>query len=94
METVVESEPHCPVPETVPERQSIKGDRIVISCIYELAQKLPLIITDSYSSIQFRYIGALVNMDTWDKAFDVIEGEKLYKRNLSTGSGFGDSVEE
>jgi len=33
-------------------------------------------------------------METRDKAFDVINREKLYKRNLRTGSGFGDSVEE
>lgn len=38
-----------------------------------------LLLTDSHSPGQFRTIGPLVNMDAWYKAFDVKEGDKLYK---------------
>lgn len=37
------------------------------------------IIVDPHSPGQFRTIGPLVNMDAWYKAFDVKEGDKLYK---------------
>ncbi|MBK9571060.1 MAG: M13 family metallopeptidase [Chitinophagaceae bacterium] len=39
-----------------------------------------LIITDTHSPGKFRSIGAPVNMDAWYKAFDVKEGERLYKK--------------
>ena len=39
-----------------------------------------LIITDTHSPGQFRTIGAPVNMDAWYNAFDVKEGDKLYKK--------------
>jgi len=38
-----------------------------------------LIITDTHSPGPYRTIGAPVNMDAWYKAFDVKEGDKLYK---------------
>ncbi|HET8829677.1 MAG TPA: M13 family metallopeptidase [Pelobium sp.] len=38
-----------------------------------------LIIVDPHSPGQFRTIGPLVNMDAWYKAFEVKEGDKLYK---------------
>jgi putative endopeptidase len=38
-----------------------------------------LIITDSHSPAKFRTIGAPVNMDAWYQAFNVKEGDKLYK---------------
>ena len=40
-----------------------------------------LIITDTHSPNTYRTIGAPVNMDAWYKAFDVKEGEKLYKKS-------------
>ena len=39
-----------------------------------------LIITDTHSPGQYRTIGAPVNMDAWYNAFDVKEGDKLYKK--------------
>ena len=39
-----------------------------------------LIITDTHSPGQFRTIGAPVNMDAWYNAFNVKEGDKLYKK--------------
>ena len=39
-----------------------------------------LIITDSHSPAPYRTIGAPVNMDAWYKAFNVKEGDKLYKQ--------------
>ncbi len=39
-----------------------------------------LIITDSHSPGKFRTIGAPVNMDAWYKAFNVKQGDKLYKK--------------
>ncbi len=39
-----------------------------------------LIITDTHSPGQYRTIGAPVNMDAWYKAFNVKEGDKLYKK--------------
>ena len=39
-----------------------------------------LIITDTHSPGPYRTIGAPVNMDAWYKAFDVKEGDKLYKK--------------
>ena len=39
-----------------------------------------LIITDTHSPAPYRTIGAPVNMDAWYKAFDVKEGDKLYKK--------------
>jgi putative endopeptidase len=39
-----------------------------------------LIITDTHSPNQFRTIGAPVNMDAWYNAFNVKEGDKLYKK--------------
>lgn len=39
-----------------------------------------LLKTDTHSPGQYRTIGPLVNMDAWYKAFDVKEGDKLYKR--------------
>ncbi len=38
------------------------------------------IVTDPHSPIQFRTIGAPVNMDAWYEAFQVQPGEKLYKK--------------
>lgn len=38
-----------------------------------------LILTDPHSPGQYRTIGPIVNMDAWYKAFDVKEGDKLYK---------------
>ncbi|MFC5284966.1 M13 family metallopeptidase [Pedobacter alpinus] len=38
-----------------------------------------LLITDSHSPGPYRTIGAIVNMDAWYKAFNVKEGDKLYK---------------
>lgn len=38
------------------------------------------ILTDSHSPAPYRTIGAPVNMDAWYKAFDVKEGDKLYKK--------------
>lgn len=37
------------------------------------------IIIDPHSPSEYRTIGPLVNMDAWYKAFDVKEGDKLYK---------------
>ncbi len=37
------------------------------------------IIVDPHSPGEYRTIGPLVNMDAWYKAFDVKEGDKLYK---------------
>lgn len=37
------------------------------------------ILTDPHSPGPYRTIGPLVNMDAWYKAFDVKEGDKLYK---------------
>ncbi len=39
-----------------------------------------LIITDTHSPGQYRTIGAPVNMDAWYNAFNVKEGDKLYKK--------------
>ncbi len=39
-----------------------------------------LIITDTHSPGPYRTIGAPVNMDAWYKAFNVQEGDKLYKK--------------
>jgi putative endopeptidase len=39
-----------------------------------------LIITDSHSPGKYRTIGPLVNMDAWYKAFNVKEGDRLYKK--------------
>lgn len=39
-----------------------------------------LIITDPHSPGEYRTIGAPVNMDAWYKAFNVKEGDKLYKK--------------
>lgn len=39
-----------------------------------------LIITDTHSPNQFRTIGAPVNMDAWYNAFNIKEGDKLYKK--------------
>ncbi len=39
-----------------------------------------LIITDTHSPNQFRTIGAPVNMDAWYNAFNVKEGDKLFKK--------------
>jgi len=39
-----------------------------------------LIITDTHSPGPYRTIGTPVNMDAWYKAFDVKEGDKLYKK--------------
>ncbi len=39
-----------------------------------------LIITDTHSPGPYRTIGAPVNMDAWHKAFNVKEGDKLYKK--------------
>jgi len=39
-----------------------------------------LIVTDTHSPGPYRTIGAPVNMDAWYKAFDVKEGDKLYKK--------------
>lgn len=39
-----------------------------------------LIITDSHSPAKYRTIGAPVNMDAWYNAFNVKEGDKLYKK--------------
>jgi putative endopeptidase len=39
-----------------------------------------LIITDTHSPGPYRTIGAPVNMDAWYKAFNVKEGDKLYKK--------------
>ncbi|HMO62309.1 MAG TPA: M13 family metallopeptidase [Ferruginibacter sp.] len=39
-----------------------------------------LILTDTHSPGPYRTIGAPVNMDAWYKAFDVKEGDKLYKK--------------
>ena len=39
-----------------------------------------LIITDTHSPGPYRTIGAPVNMDAWYKAFNVNEGDKLYKK--------------
>ena len=39
-----------------------------------------LIITDTHSPGEYRTIGAPVNMDAWYKAFNVKEGDKLYKK--------------
>ena len=39
-----------------------------------------LIITDTHSPAQYRTIGAPVHMDAWCEAFDVKEGDKLYKK--------------
>ncbi|SDC87233.1 M13 family metallopeptidase [Niabella drilacis] len=38
------------------------------------------ILTDPHSPGPYRTIGPLVNMDAWYKAFDVKEGDKLYKK--------------
>ncbi len=38
------------------------------------------IITDSHAPGPYRTIGAPVNMDAWYKAFDIKEGDKLYKK--------------
>ncbi|MCD2424981.1 M13 family metallopeptidase [Niabella pedocola] len=38
------------------------------------------ILTDPHSPGPYRTIGPLVNMDAWYKAFDVQEGDKLYKK--------------
>ncbi|MFT3682471.1 MAG: M13 family metallopeptidase [Ferruginibacter sp.] len=38
------------------------------------------ILTDTHSPGPYRTIGAPVNMDAWYKAFDVKEGDKLYKK--------------
>lgn len=43
----------------------------------EAAQR---IVTDSHSPGPYRTIGPIVNMDAWYKAFDVKEGDKLYKK--------------
>lgn len=42
--------------------------------------KAQLIITDTHSPAEYRTIGAPVNMDAWYKAFNVKEGDKLYKK--------------
>ncbi len=39
-----------------------------------------LIVTDPHSPGQYRTIGAPVNMDAWYNAFNVKEGDKLYKK--------------
>ena len=39
-----------------------------------------LIITDTHSPGPYRTVGAPVNMDEWYKAFNVTEGDKLYKK--------------
>lgn len=39
-----------------------------------------LIITDTHSPGRYRTIGAPVNMDAWYNAFNVKEGDKLYKK--------------
>ncbi len=39
-----------------------------------------LIITDTHSPGQYRTIGAPVNMDAWYNAFNVKDGDKLYKK--------------
>jgi putative endopeptidase len=39
-----------------------------------------LILTDPHSPGQYRTIGTPVNMDAWYKAFNVKEGDKLYKK--------------
>lgn len=41
---------------------------------------LRFIVTDPHSPIQFRAIGAPVNMESWYKAFSVQEGNKLFKK--------------
>jgi len=38
------------------------------------------ILTDPHSPGPYRTIGPLVNMDAWYKAFNVQEGDKLYKK--------------
>ncbi len=38
------------------------------------------VITDTHSPGEYRTIGAPVNMDAWYKAFNVQEGDKLYKK--------------
>ena len=40
-----------------------------------------LILTDPHSPGQYRTIGTPVNMDAWYKAFNVKEGDKLYKKS-------------
>ncbi len=42
--------------------------------------KAQLIITDPHSPSEFRTIGAPVNIDAWYKAFNVLPGNKLYKK--------------
>lgn len=39
-----------------------------------------LIVTDPHSPGPYRTVGPIVNMDAWYKAFDVKEGNKLYKK--------------
>ncbi|MFT4093180.1 MAG: M13 family metallopeptidase [Niabella sp.] len=38
------------------------------------------IVTDPHAPGEYRTIGPLVNMDAWYKAFDVKDGDKLYKK--------------
>lgn len=38
------------------------------------------IVTDTHAPAQYRTIGPVVNMDAWYKAFNVKEGDKLYKK--------------